>query len=378
MGYLKAAWQQFSQPPAPVPVEYRRNYEIFVRIYLLATLAHALYIPIIVWLDSVLLSNLNLMSILLNLVALLLHRRGSCTSALIVQLFGVTVLITISTVMLGAGADYYFFVIFFELLISDLQRRAKLGLGLALFILALGSVHFSTFTMHAWHHGSMSREMLRSVNLGAVFLLFSFVVLQLYVITERVEKRYRVDASHDSLTGVLNRRAIFELAGQYWQQGRGFTLLLLDADHFKSVNDTYGHSAGDEVLRHLSQTLKKTLREGDVLGRVGGEEFLVLLPGAGREEALQVAAKLRRRLAESPCRLHELTLPVTLSMGLALSREAALLDGVVELADRRLYAAKSSGRDQLVAEGHEVASCKEGVKDARGRLAQGVSQFQCF
>ncbi|MHB0776209.1 GGDEF domain-containing protein [Halomonas sp. WWR20] len=216
------------------------------------------------------------------------------------------------------------------------------------------------------------------MNLGSVFLLFSFIVVQLYVITARTEKRYRVDASHDSLTGVLNRRAVFELAGEHCQRGAGFALLLLDADHFKAVNDNHGHSAGDEVLRHLAMILKKTLREGDLLGRVGGEEFLVILPGTGREEALMVASRLRQGLAQQPCRLQKLTLPVTLSMGLALSREATQLSEMIDLADRRLYAAKSSGRDQLVAEGHEAGPWDGDKQDIKGRLAQGVSQYQCF
>ncbi|MFD2436453.1 GGDEF domain-containing protein [Modicisalibacter luteus] len=299
------------------------------------------------------LSLLNLACIAANIVAIVLHRHGQCPQALLTKLVSATTLIIATGMALGdeTGCEYFFFVLLFEVLISDLARRLKLLLSLLVISLILATEHLLFGTLGNWPYSSLSRELLYSLNVVVTFVLFTFIVLQVYAITETTERRFRIDATHDSLTGVLNRRAIFEKSERYWQAGHPFALLLLDADHFKFINDNHGHSVGDEVLRHLAQLLGRTLREADFIGRVGGEEFLVLLPDTSREEALGVATRLRNTLSGSPCRLESLDLAVTVSMGLALSSEGDKLRDVVDLADRRLYLAKSSGRDRLFAQG---------------------------
>lgn len=344
-----------SRPPAYLAIERRRSFQIFIQIYLFAAVAHLLFIPVFLWIGMPLLSLLNLACIAANLAAIVLHRWEYFIPALLLKITAIMVLITVAGMLLGrdAGFEYFFFVILFEVLISDLSRRYKLLLGALLLSMVLGAVNVLYGSLGDWPFSELAREVLHSLNLATTFVLFIFITLQVHFITETTEQRFRTDATHDSLTGVLNRRAIFERANDLWQQGETLALLLLDADYFKQINDNHGHSAGDEVLRHLAQLLRRTLREGDFIGRVGGEEFLVLLPDTTHDEVLGVAARLRARLARHPCRLESLTLPVTLSMGLALSREGARLREVIDLADRRLYLAKSSGRDRLVAEGGE-------------------------
>ncbi|MFC3662027.1 GGDEF domain-containing protein [Modicisalibacter luteus] len=317
--------------------------------------AHLIYIPVFAAIDIVALSLLNLACIAANIVAIVLHRHGQCPQALLTKLVSATTLIIATGMALGdeTGCEYFFFVLLFEVLISDLARRLKLLLSLLVISLILATEHLLFGTLGNWPYSSLSRELLYSLNVVVTFVLFTFIVLQVYAITETTERRFRIDATHDSLTGVLNRRAIFEKSERYWQAGHPFALLLLDADHFKFINDNHGHSVGDEVLRHLAQLLGRTLREADFIGRVGGEEFLVLLPDTSREEALGVATRLRNTLSGSPCRLESLDLAVTVSMGLALSSEGDKLRDVVDLADRRLYLAKSSGRDRLFAQGGE-------------------------
>lgn len=356
-GVFRSLWVRVSRPPAYLAVERRRSFQIFIQMYIFAAVSHGAFIPVFLWIGVPLLSLLNLACIAANLVAIVLHRREHFTAALLLKVGATIALITVAGMLLGrdTGFEYYFFVILFEVLIGDLSRRYKLLLSALLLSMLLGAINVLYGALGDWPFSALSREVLHSLNLATTFVLFAFMILQVHFITETTERRFRTDATHDSLTGVLNRRAIFERANDLWQQGEPMALMLLDADHFKQVNDSHGHSVGDEVLRHLAQLLRRTLREGDFIGRVGGEEFLVLLPGTTRDEALSVATRLRERLARRPCRLESLTLPVTLSMGVALSDEGQRLRQVIDLADRRLYLAKSSGRDQMVAEGAQSA-----------------------
>lgn len=361
-GVFRLHWARLSRPPIHLAAERRRSFQIFVHTYLLAAAAHVLYMPVFLWLGIPLLSGLNLICVAVNLMAVALHRRGHFVPALLIKLSAILSLLVVAGMLLGGdtGFEYFFFVILFEILISDLGRRLKLLLSALLLSMALGAVHVLFGTLGNWPFSELARELLLTVNLLSTFVLFTFIILQVYAITETTERRFRIDATHDSLTEVLNRRAIFERADAVWRQNIPFALLLLDADYFKQINDNHGHSAGDEVLRHLAQLLRRTLRENDFIGRVGGEEFLVLLPGTTHDEALVVAARLREQLMLRPCRLESLTLSVTLSMGLALSYEGECLRDVIDLADRRLYLAKSSGRNQLVAEGGESLAAANG------------------
>ncbi|GGX94446.1 hypothetical protein GCM10007160_22600 [Litchfieldella qijiaojingensis] len=359
---LQRSWLKLMRPPAELAVERQRTYQVFMQIYLFAILAHISFVPVIHWLDSSLLQLVNSLCIVTNLVAILLHRRHHFTLALLLKVLANISLITLGGMLMGqhTGFEYYFFIVLFEILISEMRRHIKLLLVLSLLALSLISVNWLYGRMGIWPHGGDALKVLHSLNLACAGTLFTCIILQMHFITERTELRFRTDASHDSLTGVFNRRAIFTQAEALWQRGIDFSLLLLDADHFKSINDTHGHSAGDQVLRHLARLLDKTLRDSDCIGRVGGEEFLVLLPRTCTREAQSGALRLRHRLAEQPCRLDALTLPVTLSMGLAQSHEVTTLRDLVELADRRLYLAKSSGRDQLVIEGGEEVAAYAG------------------
>jgi diguanylate cyclase (GGDEF)-like protein len=166
------------------------------------------------------------------------------------------------------------------------------------------------------------------------------------------EMELRRIAERDQLTGVLTRRGFIEKANQEiarcHRYGRAASLILLDVDHFKTVNDTWGHPAGDEVLRELAATLQGGARAADVLGRLGGEEFAMLLPETGMPDALVAAERFRVALAERPIAVGpNQTIAVTASFGVAL------LDGTITVAeewlaqaDGPLYKAKRDGRNR--------------------------------
>jgi len=124
---------------------------------------------------------------------------------------------------------------------------------------------------------------------------------------------------------------------------------MLDADHFKIINDSYGHHVGDQVLRELSRECRNHLRENDVIGRIGGEEFAIMLPETGTAEARQVAERIRETLAAIEIPLDTGCLKFTVSMGIAtLDRTDLDFSGIMRRADQALYDAKSAGRNQTV------------------------------
>lgn len=153
-------------------------------------------------------------------------------------------------------------------------------------------------------------------------------------------------ALKDSLTGLLNRRALDEVLEKLEGDNRPFSLLLMDIDRFKSVNDLYGHAAGDEVLRSVARILEETVGSQDLCGRYGGEEFLVLLPGRNLPETYEMAERIRVAVASHENSLH---IPVTLSIGASVCpMQSMRVDDLFELADRALYRAKEGGRNRVV------------------------------
>jgi two-component system, cell cycle response regulator len=163
------------------------------------------------------------------------------------------------------------------------------------------------------------------------------------------------EASHDPLTGLLNRRAILDrLREEFARAGRHGDLLALgmcDIDHFKQVNDTYGHQTGDDVLCGLAQILSESIREYDSVGRMGGEEFLVIAPMKAGMDWISVFGRLCARVAESKITTRSGVLSVTVSIGLACAAGESTVDEILEAADAALYRAKNEGRNRVAHDG---------------------------
>jgi diguanylate cyclase (GGDEF)-like protein len=160
-------------------------------------------------------------------------------------------------------------------------------------------------------------------------------------------------ASIDELTGVSNRRSFVERSNAELERahryGRPVSLMLLDIDHFKQVNDTHGHAAGDDVLKAVSQTLGKGLRSSDVLGRIGGEEFAALLPETEVVRAAEVAERLRKAVEGLAVTYRDLSIPAQVSIGVVeISAKGLRLEDGMSAADAALYAAKQAGRNCVI------------------------------
>jgi diguanylate cyclase (GGDEF)-like protein len=159
-------------------------------------------------------------------------------------------------------------------------------------------------------------------------------------------------AALDPLTGILNRRfgmvRLHEEYSRSVRRGAPLALLMFDIDHFKQVNDTYGHVVGDRVLRNIANQIRQGIREGDILLRYGGEEFMVILPGANKEDALAIAERVRHIVRENVTMYGENQICVTISIGLDSMPETTIT-GEMELianADEALYRSKNAGRDR--------------------------------
>ncbi|MHB1773493.1 MAG: GGDEF domain-containing protein, partial [Acidimicrobiales bacterium] len=160
-------------------------------------------------------------------------------------------------------------------------------------------------------------------------------------------------AMTDPLTGLDNRRRMAEAldseALRSNRSRRPFSLILADIDHFKDVNDHYGHECGDLVLQHVSSVLRRMVREVDQTARWGGEEFLLLLPETGVEEALGVAERLRRAVAESHVLWQHKEVKVTITVGVAVHGGSGNAERTIRQADEALYRGKEEGRNRVVA-----------------------------
>lgn len=171
-------------------------------------------------------------------------------------------------------------------------------------------------------------------------------------------KTTQYQASHDALTGINNRAAVLEALQRELQRGSRqkdqVSVIMLDLDHFKAVNDSYGHLAGDQVLQEVAVRLKNCLRGYDLAGRFGGEEFLVVLPDCRTVEAIGVANRIAESLRGTPVRALQENLAITASMGVATSKDGTEMQALLHAADCALYKAKAAGRDRV--ESQEVDS----------------------
>jgi diguanylate cyclase (GGDEF)-like protein len=186
----------------------------------------------------------------------------------------------------------------------------------------------------------------RQILIAAAALILSTVILSGALVES--DRAHRRRSTLDPLTGLFNRNALEQRLGELngqpcdLDEGLSHALLLCDLDNFKRVNDQLGHAAGDAVLQDVAYTMRATLQAGDTVYRVGGEEILVILPGAGREDAIEIAERLRREVHDR----RPVGVLVTISIGVAVSEPDVVdTDDLIARADAALYAAKAGGRN---------------------------------
>ncbi len=187
-----------------------------------------------------------------------------------------------------------------------------------------------------------------------------------FMLASDLSEKMKEIAVHDELTGLLNRRGFAEQAARAYatarRTDRPVSVIMTDIDHFKSVNDEFGHAAGDDALCHFAKILKVTRRTDDILARVGGEEFAIVLPGTVLEETIRIAEELCRLLKEAPMIVDGDTVAMTASFGVAtLSLNDTCMTDAIVRADRALYRSKRAGRNRVDLESSQLMRTQDGT-----------------
>ncbi|MFW6094294.1 MAG: GGDEF domain-containing protein [Pseudomonadota bacterium] len=228
-------------------------------------------------------------------------------------------------------------------------------LGRRLGFLATVPLTLTAAAIYLWRFAG-NPNMINEPTFGHLVLSYGTVwtFIHLYESNREAKtEQLRALATTDPLTGVNNRLQLDEvferLASAGARSGEPLALLVLDLDHFKHINDRWGHQAGDDVLVHLARVLRGRMRGGDWAFRIGGEEFCLLMPGTSRTGAASAAQGLLRQIADSPCRVDGERIPLSASIGAAVyPDDGRRLDALLSLADQRMYRAKAEGRDRVV------------------------------
>lgn len=218
---------------------------------------------------------------------------------------------------------------------------------------------------------ALTEQEARSTRLYALLLLAALTLLVLWLVrVKRLQLRFREMARRDGLTGILNHQHFMQAAeAAVAEQGRSsgnVALALIDLDHFKQINDTHGHVTGDQALRHIVSVVQAWLRPGDLFGRLGGEEFGLLLTGCAHDECVALAEHIREAVASTPLRLEGEPVVVTASIGMAFTEQVGFeLPRLFHHADAALYAAKRTGRNRVITEVADDDLLGRSVRDPR-------------
>lgn len=286
----------------------------------------------------------------------LLSRRQNLPAITVVW-FWVHVHAALSVYGLGWDSGFHYYLLTFipVIFVSKTQRvglKMLLLVSLCCFYVLLDA----TMRDHlpAEHIAAPALALLRYLNIATTFLVLGFLAYYYFRQVGESEARLRVMATTDPLTGLSNRRRVMEFAHyEVVRRKRADTplcIVMADIDHFKGFNDCYGHETGDRVLQMVADVWRATLREQDTIARWGGEEFMVVMPGADLESARMVADRLREAVAATPVDADGRSLTVCMTFGVSQYRPFESIEACIARADSALYVGKSQGRNRVVTE----------------------------
>ncbi|MCO5162438.1 MAG: GGDEF domain-containing protein [Mesorhizobium sp.] len=221
-------------------------------------------------------------------------------------------------------------------------------LGCIAIAVAFNYVFFSLLAPSALVPSLVSATVIPIILAGPLFFFLTAKLRELAIANHKLNDL----ASTDSLTGCLNRGAFTRVVDGFLEESGGAgppvgALLVIDADHFKAINDRFGHHRGDEALNLIATAIRTSLRRGDLIGRIGGEEFGVLLPGAGLVEAEDIAERIRHTVSSLEFNGNSQRHDLTVSVGGAAFGRPVNFSELFRIADERLYVAKNTGRDRV-------------------------------
>ena len=312
------------------------------------------YLVVFFLLGMPVMAALNLVSLGMYATAWWLLGRRRNLPAVLLMWTEVMVHAGLCTVLLGWASGAHYFLLVFIAAVAVSRTPSHATAALVFLLLAYLGLDAATQVIPVRYPlPDTATTALRWLSISIVFVMFGYTGRYYVQRVAEAEARLRDLATTDAMSGLWNRRHFQALAegelARARRQGSALAVVLADIDHFKQVNDRYGHEAGDHVIRHVPKTMREQLRAGDLIGRWGGEEFILLLPGCDSAGAAQLCERMRQHVARSPCDAGGQQIPVTVSFGVMPLPLDEPFELAVRHADGALYRAKRAGRDRVVA-----------------------------
>lgn len=327
--------------------------------------AHAVFALVFAALGMPVAAGVTALGLVMPALAFELVRRGHTQTAFAAICLDITIFAVAGTILGGETSGFLFYVMVPLVLAALHPNRSTLHRWAWAAVLA--STYGAFELLWPWHLGLAGWDpgaihvlhvfnvLIVSGAMVATALLSAFAVTRAEgALTTALRDMERL-AMRDALTALPNRRATEEAlareAGRCRRSGHAYSVLMGDIDCFKDINDRYGHAFGDEVLRSVAATLRSCVRDHDLVGRWGGEEFLLILPDTGPAEAAHVAEKLRRAVERQETGHEGHATKVTITLGIAGSEEGSTPETLIEVADSAMYRGKAAGRNRVVVAG---------------------------
>jgi diguanylate cyclase (GGDEF)-like protein len=336
----------------------RHNYRIFMVVNSVAYIGivvHLALIPLFYWLGFPELAFLNIFSSILWIRAWFANRQGRYNTAIVLMTIEVFLhtLMVVPTLGWQTGFQYYLFAaVPFTLFNNKFDGKAIIFVSIALCVEFL---LLSIFTHDQPSNSTLSGEIIKLLDRANIVISFTAQGIISYyfrLASIYLEQELEIQAHTDPLTGLYNRRRMIDFLVQQGKQAitdqSTLSVAFVDIDHFKKINDNYGHESGDQILRLVADFIKRQLRKEDTLARWGGEEFLLLLPHTDLDGALVLAEKIRKTVAEHCFQIGDREYTVTLTIGLCEHQTEYPIEESIKLADIALYRGKHAGRNQVM------------------------------
>lgn len=340
----------------------RRLSYVMEKALIASFLGHSCFIPLFLWLGISEMVVLNVFSTCYLLVGIIFTRKQVFIPAFIIGTTEIVIHAIGAVYYVGwdSGFHYYLIVLVpFLFFWPTGNTKIKIASSLLLYILYACLFLFSQIYSQVHRLDLWQSNLTTIINVFVAFATFAAVAIYYQITTNEVEQKLREANSRldslartDPLTELHNRRTIVERLGEeencFLKNGKIFSIIMADIDHFKTYNDRYGHTFGDQVLVGIANLLKSATRTRDVVARWGGEEFLILLPETGGEEAREVADRMRMVIAQTPIFLEGREIHLSMTFGVAECSSNTGINECIARADKALYKGKGNGRNQVV------------------------------
>ena len=316
------------------------------------------YLVVFLLLGMPVIAMLNIVSAAAYAAAYFLLGRRKSLPAVLLMWTEVLVHASACTILLGWGTGIHYYLLVFLPAVAVSRSLRQAALAMAFVLVSYLGLDLATQLIPTTYQlpGGVA-TVFRWLNLSLVFVMSGYTARYYVKRVEEAEQRLRDLATTDALSGLWNRRHFLDCARaevrRAQRHGQPLTVVLADIDHFKRVNDDHGHAAGDDVIRHVSAVLRAQLRAPDIVGRWGGEEFIMLLPQTDLAGAAMLCERLRRAVETTPCEHAQGAIHVTMSFGVAVVDLDSALEESAKQADAALYEAKHAGRNRVVLCGPE-------------------------